>query len=248
MTEYSDGELVNAVERALSLLDAFTIDDASLGLTELSRRAALPKTSALRLARTLAAHGYLTPVAGGAWRLGPATAWLGARYQVAFDIHNTIEPIMQALGHDTGQSISYFVHDGDSRIRLLHVHGERLDARKIRVGEPLPLDRGSPGQVLLAFTGRQGSLYDEIRQRGFHFTIGEASKASASVAAPVFGARWNVVGALCIGVPSNTANEKLLRAYAPALMLAAEKMSRALNEEHTARKPLALARSTWHPK
>jgi len=248
MTKDSDNELVNAVGRALALLDAFTIEDAALGLAELSRRAKLPKTSALRLARTLAANGYLTAVAGGAWRLGPATAWLGARYQVAFDIHNTIEPVMQELGHATGQSISYFVHDGDSRIRLLHVPGERPGVRKVRVGEPLPLDKGSPGQVLLAFTGRQGRLYDEIRQRGFHFTIGEASKASASVAAPVFGARWNVVGALCIGVPSITANEKLLRAYAPELMKAAEKLSRALNEEQMEHKPLALARSTWHPK
>lgn len=247
MSKDSDSELVNAVGRALALLDAFTIDDAALGLAELSRRAELPKTSALRLARTLAAKGYLTAVTGGAWRLGPATAWLGARYQVAFDIHNTIEPLMQELGHATGLSISYFVQDGDSRIRLLHVPGESSGARKVRVGEPLPLDKGSPGQVLLAFTGKQGKLYDEIRKRGFHFTIGEANKASASVAAPVFGARWNVVGALCIGVSSHMASESLLRGYAPKLMKAAEKLSRALSEDQMGHKPLALARSTWHP-
>ncbi len=247
MAPNSDSELVNAVGRALALLDAFTIDDPSLSLAELSRRAKLPKTSALRLARTLAAKGYLTAVTGGAWRLGPATAWLGARYQVAFDIHNTIEPVMQALGHVTGHSISYFVHDGASRIRLLHVPGEDAGARKVRIGEPMPLEKGSPGLVLLAFTGRKGKLYETIRKRGFHYTIGEAKQGSASVAAPVFGARWNVVGALCIGVPSKAASETLLRGYAPALMKAAEQLSRALSEDQAGGKPLALARATWHP-
>ncbi|MES3000707.1 MAG: IclR family transcriptional regulator [Pseudomonadota bacterium] len=248
MAKDPDSELVNSVGRALALLDAFTIDDASLGLAELSRRAQLPKTSALRLARSLAAHGYLTAVEGGAWRLGPATAWLGARYQVAFDIHNIIEPVMRELGHATRHSISYFVHDGDSRIRLLHVPGESAGGRRVRVGEPMPLDKGSPGQVLLAFSGKEGKLYDEIRKRGYHLTIGEANKGSASVAAPVFGARWNVLGALSIGVFSSTATQALLRAYAPGLMKAAEKLSRALTEDKKGRQPLAMARATWHPE
>ena len=247
MAKETDGELVNAVGRALALLDAFTIDDASLGLAELSRRAQLPKTSALRLARSLAAHGYMTSVDGGAWRLGPATAWLGARYQVAFDIHNIIEPVMRELGQATRHSISYFVHDGNSRVRLLHVPGETAGGRKVRVGEPMPLDKGSPGQVLLAFSGKDGKLYDDIRKRGFHVTIGEANKVSASVAAPVFGARWNVLGALSIGVASDTATEEMLRGYAPVLMRAAEKLSRALTEDKKGRQPLAMARSTWHP-
>jgi DNA-binding IclR family transcriptional regulator len=247
MRDQPDSELVNAVERALALLDAFTIDDPSLSLAELSRRAQVPKTSVLRLSRTLAAHGYLTAMPNGSWRLGPATAWLGARYQVAFDLHNTIEPVMRALSGSTGHSISYFVHDGQSRIRLLHVPGESA-AMRVRVGEPMPLEKGSPGQVLLAFSGRKGKLYDEIRERGFHVTIGEANKVWASVAAPVLGTRWNVVGALCIGVPAAVASRPLLRSYAPSLMKAAERLSRELSHDQVKRKQLTLARSTWYPE
>ena len=247
MAQATHSEHVNAVARALSLLDAFTIDDPTLGLAELSRRTRMPKTTALRLARSLGARGYLTAVESGAWRLGPATAWLGARYQVAFDVHNLIEPVMRDLVRATRHSVSYFVHDGDSRIRLLRIPGEDEDVRKARVGEPMPLEKGSPGQVLLAFTGRQGKLYEEIRKRGFHFTIGEANKGSASVAAPVFGARWNVVGALCIGVPARDASESILKSFAPKLMKAAENLSRALSKDQSGHSPLTLARATWHP-
>jgi DNA-binding IclR family transcriptional regulator len=239
-------DLVEAVTRAAKLLDAFTINDASLRLTELARRAGLAKSSTLRLARTLAAVGYLTTTQEGAWRLGPAAAWLGARYQASFDIHHCIEPVMQALVTATGESVSYFVHDGHARVRLLYIPG--TDARSVRrIGEPMPLDRGSPGQVLLAFSGAAGELYEAIRKRGFHLTIGEARKGGASVSAPVFGSRWNVLGALCIGVPAERASEPLLLGYVPELLGSTTRLTRLLAATQTSLQPLLENRSAWHP-
>lgn len=228
MARSEDAEQVEAVVRAVRVLEAFGEDASRLSLAELSRRLALPKTSVLRVARTLAAHGYLAPVEGGAWRLGPATSRLSARYRVAFDVHNLIEPAMRALAAATRQSVSYFVPDGDARVRLLHVTGRSRSMRPLQVGETKPLDKGSPGQVLLAFSGAKGRLYEEIRRRGFHVTIGEASPVSASVAAPVYGPSWRVVGALCIGMPAGEASEEKLSAFAPRLLRAADKLSRAL--------------------
>jgi len=235
------------VERALSLLDAFTVNEPQLTLAEMTRRLGLPKTTVFRLARTLAARGYLAQLEGGAWRLGPAAAWLGARYQVAFDIHNTIEPIMRRLAKDTRRGVSYFVPEGNARVRLLHVATEATLVRHARVGESMPLDKGSPGQVLLAFAGRKGAVYEQIRKRGFHFTIGEARNQSASVSAPVYGPNWRVVGALCIGVAASGADEKSLCAYAPALMKAAERLSRALVAEHAATRQVAITQQGWRP-
>ena len=45
---------VTAVTRALSLMEAFAVGEASLPLAELSRRTGMHKTTVLRLARTLA--------------------------------------------------------------------------------------------------------------------------------------------------------------------------------------------------
>lgn len=238
-------DVVVAVTRALGLLGAFTIADPHLPLTELSRRVRLPKTSTLRLARSLASCGYLVQLENGAWRLGPAAAWLGGQYQVAFDLHNNIGPEIRDLALRTGHSASYFVRDGEKRIRLLHVSGV-AETGKVRIGEPLPLDKGSPGQVLLAFSGSAGKLYDEIRKRGFHTTIAEARKVSASVAAPVFGARGGVVGAVCIGMPATVATPAKLRKLAPEVMMAAERLSRKLQSDQGGN-ALAIASSSWHP-
>lgn len=239
------GKLVEAVSRALSLLDAFTIEDASLKLTEMARRTGLPKNSVLRLARTLAASDYLAVTQEREWRLGPAAAWLGARYQVAFDLHHTIEPEMQALARQTGRSVSYFVHDGRNRVRLLYVHGGDSPAGVRRIGEPMPLDRGSAGQVLLAFAGQSGAVYEGIRKRGYHATIGEVRKGGASVSAPVFGSRWNVVGALTIGVPATEATDALMQSYVPELLSSSTRLSRSLVRESIS--PVGRKAGAWHP-
>lgn len=247
MATQSESSVVTAVQRALALLDAFTIDDSQLSVSELARRADLPKTTAFRLAGTLAASGYLVQVETGLWRLGPATAWLGARYQVSFDIHNTIEPVLQELAGATGESASFFVHEGNVRIRLVRVRGTGAASHSVHVGEAMPLDKGSPGKVILAFNGRAGKEYDEIRKRGFHVTVGEAHRAAASVAAPVFGARWTVVGALSLGGSAAALTRARLSGYAPTVVKAARRLSSALSRNYQGARPLAMATSTWHP-
>ena len=85
---------VIAVTRAIKLLEAFGVDDEYVSLVDLSRRCELHKTTVLRIARTLAAHQYLIHREDGAWRLGPAAGWLGARYQASFDVTASVEPVL----------------------------------------------------------------------------------------------------------------------------------------------------------
>jgi DNA-binding IclR family transcriptional regulator len=245
-TAASPVDHVTAVTRALGLLDAFGPDDAQLGLAELSRRAALPKTSALRIARTLAAAGYLVALERGAWRLGPAAARLGARYQRAFDLSNLIEPALQRLARQTRHSASFFALERDQRVRLLRVRGASGFVSPSRVGEPLPLDRGAAGQVILAFGGTDDALHAGIRSRGYHATVGEADAAAASVAAPVFGRR-GLLGALCIAVPASASAMMALERHAPVVVQAAQRLSAALAAARDVDDRLPLTQGHWHP-
>jgi DNA-binding IclR family transcriptional regulator len=239
--------LVMAAARALAVLDAFTITDGSLALSELGRRVQLSKATTLRLLRTLAASGYVVQLDNTAWRLGPATASLGARYQVAFDLHDTVEPALQKLTAATGQNCSFFVRDGDKRIRLARMSSTDRPGYLPRLGESLPLDKGATGQVILAASGRVGALYDTIRERGFHVTLGEAKESAASVAAAVFGAHRQVVGALCIGGPIDALTEPMLFGFAPQLVRVAHALSADLSSGGRHADPLTQVRGYWHP-
>src|SRR5690349_24939871 len=77
---------VLAVERAMRVLGAFGGAGSFLTLAVLSERAQLHKTTALRIARTLAQGNFLVQRDDGTWRLGPAAGWLGACYQQTFDV------------------------------------------------------------------------------------------------------------------------------------------------------------------
>lgn len=243
----TSGPIVNAVLRALSLLDAFGEHDAQLSLAQLARRTRLAKPTALRLARTLSMAGYLVALPGGVWRLGPAVAQLGARYQRAFDLSNVIEPALHALAELTGHSASFFALEHGRRVRLLRVRGADGFVSPTRVGEPLPLERGAAGQVILAFTGHEGALMDTIRERRYHATVGEANVLAASIAAPVFAARGAVIGALSLAVPaSDAASAELLR-HADAIVSAANRLSQTLAAARYADQERIVQRSHWHP-
>jgi len=239
---------VQATVRSLAILDVFTVEEPHLGLSEIGRRTSLPKATALRLLKTLAASGYVAQNDDAEWRLGPATASLGARYQVSFDIRANVEPALRKLSDATGQDASFFVQDGNRRVRLVKVMCPDAQHSPARVGESMPLDQGAAGRVMLAALGQRGELYDQIRTRGYHVTVGEAKRTSASIAVPVFGSRWRVEGALCMGAPAGADAEAKLTGFAGRLKRAAESLSAALSyDDDAATRRLTVVRSTWHP-
>lgn len=248
MRSNPDG-MVSSAARALAILDVFTVDEPHLGLSEIARRVDLPKATTLRLLKTLAASGYVAQSETADWRLGPATASLGARYQVSFDVHANIEPALRKLSDSTGKDASFFVQEGNKRVRLIKVMFHDGLRRRARIGELLPLDQGAAGKVMLAAMGRKGELYDVIRQRGYHITVGEAKHTSASIAVPVFGSRWRVVGALCIGATAEAGVEQALAKFSDKLKRAADALSAVLSYDgDQAAVRLTTARSTWHPQ
>jgi DNA-binding IclR family transcriptional regulator len=215
---------VTAVVRALDILDAFKPGETALALGELARRTGLHKTTALRIARTLSAARYLVQLPGGSWRLGPAAGWLGTRYHRGFYEAVVIEPVLRELARRTRESAAFYVREGDMRICVVRVDGPQPVRYHARLGEVLPLERGAPGRVLLAYSGEPGKPYEAIRRAGYHSTFGERDPAVASVAAPVFGQNRALVGVVAITGPiarltaaAAAAHARLLRACASRL-------------------------------
>lgn len=247
-TEAATNENANgviAVTRALSLMEAFTIGESALTLAELSRRADMHKTTALRLARTLALSNYMVQTDDGLWRLGPAAGWLGARYQAGFDVNNVVEPALHELVKATGESASFYVREGDIRSCVARVEGPQSVRHNVRIGERLPLNRGAPGRVILAFSGAPGEPYESIRERGFHISMGERESEVSSVAAPVFALNWRLLGSMCISGPTARLTKAKLEKHAKSVIRAANQLSYALAGGKSAATPKAL--SKWHP-
>ncbi|NMM85705.1 IclR family transcriptional regulator [Rhodococcus sp. SRB_17] len=243
----NDAGGVAAVTRALHVLEAFALGESSLSLAELSRRCGLHKSTVLRLARTLAQSGFMVQREDGDWRLGPAAGWLGARYRAGFDVQNVLEPALRELTHATGESAAFYVREGQVRTCLVRVEGPQALRHHARMGEGLPLDKGSPGRVILAFSGEPGKAYEEIRRKGYHWSIGEREQGVATVSAPVFGMHWRLMGSVCISGPASRLPAPKLEALAQTVIAAATRLSYAL-AGNTAPPSQRLVRAAqWHP-
>ena len=100
------------IARAAGVLRALGSAPEGLGLSELARRAGLPKTTVHRLIGALAAERFVTTGSdGGRVRLGPGLAALAVA--AAGDIRDRLRPHLEALHKEVDETIDLAVLDGD---------------------------------------------------------------------------------------------------------------------------------------
>lgn len=192
-----------AVDRALTLLSAFRSEDKELGLQELAERTGLYKSTVLRLLASLLHAQLMQKMPNGRYRLGPEVARLFGIYSNSFSLEGMVLPALSELVARTGESAAFHVRQGEQRVCLYRVDSPQPIRDHIREGDLLPLERGAGGQVLMAFSGAQGALYDQIRRDGVVLLVGDRVPDLAGISAPVFGASGELVGAVTLTMPAH---------------------------------------------
>ena len=178
---------VAAVDRALEILAAFEPTDKSLTLAELTQRTRFYKSTILRLSQSLIRHRYLQRLDDGSYRIGPAPLMLGALYQRSLRLGDVLLPLMHEVADQTGESVSIYSRSGDVRVCIHRVDSKHAVRDHVREGDVLPLDRGSGGRILLAFSGHKGEPYETIRTEYCYASVGERDSETAGVSVPFFG-------------------------------------------------------------
>ena len=175
---------VEAVERALSLLDAIPgSGKPSLSLHELSLATGFYKSTILRLTVSLERFGYLRRRDDGRFELGPACARLAQTRGSALDQSELLQGAIKALARSSGET-----------------------------GDRLPMNKGAAGLVLLAWSGETGELFERIRHDGFALSLGDRDPDAAAISAPLFDAHDKLLGALTIsGLRSRFTSEAIQR-------------------------------------
>ena len=245
---------LSTVRNAARLLKVFRSREADLGVSELSRRLGLGKSTVHRMLTTLVAEGLIeqNPRTGG-YRLGIVMFELGEAVRVHMDLHAAVGPVLAELRAQTGESSQVGVLDGHEVVyvdRLESAHSLRLFTE---TGRRVPVHCTSSGKVLLAYlpearrqavlraaplealtphtiTGRSQleAELDRVRRRGWAEAVNEREIGVASIAAPVRDVSGEVVAAISIGVPLARCSVMALRRLAPVIMEAAEAASRRL--------------------
>ena len=220
----SDKGGVAAVDRALMLLTAFQDGDRVLSLAELAERTQLVKSTILRLLVSLLHFELVQKTEDGRYALGPEVARLQRIYTASFSLDSLVLPCLRELVDTTRESVSFHIRQGNHRLILHRISSPQPISDQGRQGELLPLDRGSGGRVLLAFSGEPGPLYDQIRKDKVVALRADRSPDLCGISAPVFEASGKLVGAVTLTAPTSRYNE----AWIPVVQQSAASLTRKL--------------------
>lgn len=226
--------------------DAFT-------LSEVAERTGLARAVVRRFLHTLAELGYVT-TDGKYFRLTAKILDLGFAYLSSFSLPKMAERFLGEVTHETGESSSACVLDGQDIVYVARVQTRRIMSISLGIGSRLPAFCTSMGRVLLAhlpadtlehyfktstfsrFTERtlcdpqllRRELNNVVRQ-GYALVDQELEIGLRSLAVPVFSGGGRAVAAINIGTQAARTNKsELLQRFLPVLQRAAKNISSCL--------------------
>ncbi len=144
------------VEKAFTVLEAWTHRSEILGVSELARRTGLAKTTAHRVLGTLEASAVIERVDGG-YRIGDR---IHGFTELLFPWHqrqlrDVVLPFIQDLYELTHETVHVAALDGVTVHCVEKIHGHRRSPLRTRVGGFLPAHSTALGKVLLAFASHE---------------------------------------------------------------------------------------------
>jgi DNA-binding IclR family transcriptional regulator len=215
-----------SVEKALSILDIFSMKTPSLTLDAIAERSGFPKPTVFRMLCSLEKFGYVKRVtAEGQMRFKLGMAFMEKSQIVTsdFDIREYSKSELLELRNTTGLSVQLAVRDGDHAVYIEQF--ESLNPIRVypQVGRRVPLYAAACPRILLAymseeeqdyilgnyeytsFTPETKISYDSIKNelkdvkaKGYSFSIGELYEGTTAIAVPIFGKIKEVLGAISI--------------------------------------------------
>lgn len=216
---------VAAVDRAVSILACFQVEEISLSLAEIAQRTGIYKSTILRIMHSLLRARLVLRLVDGRYRIGPEALRLGTIYRHSFNVGDVVLPVMTELAKQTSESVVFYVREGNARVALHRVESQQAIRFHVREGDTLPLSAGSGGRVLLAFSGTPGEPYQTIRRKMYCAVFGERNPETAGVSVPVFGPHMTLAGALTIAGPTSRIHQHFVRRHLHKLFLVAARIS-----------------------
>ena len=267
------GEGLSSVRNAARLLKAFLSREESIGVSELSRRLGLGKSTVHRLLTTLSAEGLIEqdPTTGG-YRLGLVVFELGEAVRVHMDLHAAAGPVLASVREQTGESSQVGVLDGTEVVYVDRLESSQSLRLFTETGRRVPAHCTSSGKVLLAHLddAALGDLLsrlpltvltphtittveelrvelEKVRRRGWAEAVNERELGVASVAAPIRDAHGTVVAAVSIGAPVIRLAAARRRELGALIVEAGEAVSRRLGWSPESRPLMSAATAASRP-
>lgn len=250
---------MESAERVSRVLLAFTAGEPVLGVSEIARSLAMPKSAVHRTLASLTRTGLVRKDPGTAkYRLGPRAIDIGFAAIDHGDVRTAALPIMRRATALTGETTTLSLVAGRERFYAAQVESPHDVRMTVEIGLRAPLYAGASGRALLAafepealddylesiqlvrLTDRTISsakqlraVLEEVRELGYAISRGERDPWAAAVAAAFRDRDRAVLGSLSICGPLGRFEPDRVTEYGSIVSESASELSHFLGAEQT---------------
>jgi DNA-binding IclR family transcriptional regulator len=214
--------MIRAVERALSIFDAFDMDNPSLTLQGIGNRIGLSKATTHRLVNTLNDSGYLVRIGDHKYSLSLKFVRLAGLVRSTLTVRDVARPIMIEVAETTGETVVLNTISGNERLCIEVIETPSALMHIVRPGEHVSLLHGATGKILLAYmdpeklertiesskdgkTVNRKALMQQLKKfpkQGYSLTSGERALGLTAISEPLYNMNGTVDHCLTLSGPS----------------------------------------------
>ena len=247
--------IIQSVDHALDVMEAFHGEEDELGITELSRRLKLHKNNIFRILATLENRGYIEQnMVTDNYRLGLGTLELGQTYIRHTGLLRVARPVTEELGKKVNENVYIGILKESYAFYLDVVESSHTVRVLSRVGCRVPTYCSAMGKAQLAFEtpetisevlGKKelkkftpSTISDRdkviehlalVKELGYAVDDEEWDEGVRCVAAPIHDYTRKVVGAVSVSAPSvRMPMEQVKKELAPMIIEACDEISERL--------------------
>jgi len=240
-----------AVERALGILEAVSRRSGGLSNSEISRKLAIPKSSASYILRALERRGYLHRSSeDGKYRLGLKILDLGHGVAMGLDLREVARPILQDLVRRVNLTAHLAILENGEAVYIERVEAPGFIQMNTWVGRRMYIHATSIGKALAAGLSHEElhailaghglvkrtpktitqharllKELEHVRARGYAMDDEENSIGVRCIGAPIYNAEGRVEAALGVSGTVAMVNSETLPRFIEAVKDAARRIS-----------------------
>lgn len=249
-----DNNIINSVVRAIHILRLYDEENKYIGITDMSKRMDLPKSTIHRLVKTLESEGWLVKdLKTDKYKLGFDILSVASVIRGQYDFKDIAVKEMRNLSKEVNETVILSVYTKYSGICI-----EKIDPQnKIKLisepGQVIPLHSGATGKILLAYAPEEdikkvlsGELekytentitdpnillneIKEIKINGYALSEGESDEGSLGIGVPILDKSGNLIYGLSIAGPLGRMEGKGIDILIEKTKNTADKISKKLN-------------------
>lgn len=225
-----------SVENALQVLKLFSMDEPELGVTKISEKLGVAKSTAYRLLASLAEEGFVFKDSNSnLYSLGLSVIPMMEVVQSQIPITLEAKPILSKLVINTNENAHLCILEGLEVVYLETIEGFYASNDLIHIGKRKPAHCTSGGKAILAFdqslkeiAPNQLKRYtpytitekeefkrqlETIRKESFVISKQEYREHIIAIAVPVFNDKQKVIASISITIDKKRYSDKLANRY-----------------------------------